>query len=134
MTARLLFDPPDLNSALLQVRLPLVPEEGKEIVVVEASSSALPDGHAVELDLAAALEEDDGGRGSNGCSPPPHRTITLLEAPLYESAARWIATAAAATAPTISIADEVFIQCSHCHSRHNQTDLSSLDLATSTTL
>ena len=90
-----------------------MPEEGKEIVVVEASSSSIAshrdlDGAhaaaAVELDLAAALEQgDDGGCGS--CSSrSPQRTITLLEAPFQESAARWIASAAAATA--ISIADE----------------------------
>ena len=111
------------------MRFPLVPEEGKEIVVVEASSLSPvpnPDGRAVELDLAAALQEDNGGGGggggSNGDSPPPPRTITLLEAPFHESAARWIATAAAATiAPTISIADEartVLILCQHCVEVH----------------
>ena len=76
--------------------------------MVEASSSSAPrdlDGAhaaAVELDLAAALEQgdDDGGCSSRS----PQRTITLLEAPFQESAARWIASAAAATA--ISIADE----------------------------
>ena len=80
--------------------------------MVEASSSSIAsrdlDGAhaaaAVELDLAAALEQgDDGGCGS--CSSrSPQRTITLLEAPFQESASRWIASAAAATA--ISIADE----------------------------
>ena len=79
--------------------------------MVEASSSSiashrdLDDAHAaaaVELDLAAALEQgdDDGGCSSRS----PQRTITLLEAPFQESASRWIASAAAATA--ISIADE----------------------------
>ena len=54
------------------MQLPLVPEEeGEQIVVVEASSSsAHPDdnghAHAVELDLAAALEEDGCGGGSGG--------------------------------------------------------------------
>ena len=77
--------------------------------MVEASSSSIAtrdlDGAhaaaAVELDLAAALEQGD----DHDCSSrSPQRTITLLEAPFQESASRWIASAAAATA--ISIADE----------------------------
>ena len=81
--------------------------------MVEASSSSIAshdlDGAhaaaAVDLDLAAALEQGDEDGGCGSCSSrSPQRTITLLEAPFQETASRWIASAAAATA--ISIADE----------------------------